>query len=196
MIYMTKFTTFLLALLVLSVAAQAQQGAPTAAPGKGKIAVVNTAAFQEGIGEFRAKLEALNKQFEPRIKDLEQLSGRIQSIENTINTQRNALTPAKVAELTEQMETLKREYQRKSEDLQADGNRARDLALQPISEKLEKFAQGYTARKGITVLVDAANAVNSGILLWYDPRLDMTEDFVKEYNKANPAPGAAPAPPK
>ena len=194
MMKLMKLTQAFLALLVLSLAAFAQQG--TAPAGKGKVAIINTAAFQEQVGEFRVKIEALNKQFEPRIKELDQLGGRIQSIENTIKTQGNTLTPAKVAELTEQVESLKREYQRKNEDLQADGGRARDLALQPISEKLEKFAQRYTAQKGITVLIDLANALNGGILLWYDPRLDVTDDFIKEYNKANPTSGAAPAPPK
>ena len=193
---MTKIITLtqtFLVLLLLGVAALAQ--GPTAAPaGKGKIAVINTAAFQEQVGEFKAKLDALNKQFEPRIKELDQLGGRIQSIENTIKTQ--TLSAAKVAELSEQIDTMKRDYQRKSEDLQADGGRARDLALQPVSEKLEKFAQAYAAQGRIRVLVDLANAVNGGILLWYDPRLDITEDFIKEYNKANPVPGAAPAPPK
>jgi outer membrane protein len=193
MMNIRKPTQAFLAILLLSLAAFAQQGAQPA--GKGKIAVINTAAFQEQVGEFRSKIEALNKQFEPRIKELEQLGGRIQSIENTIKSQ-GTLSAAKVAELTEQVDSLKRDYQRKSEDLQADGGRARDLALQPISEKLEKFAKLYPAQKGITVLIDLANSLNAGILLWYDPRLDVTEDFIKEYNKANPTPGAAPAPPK
>lgn len=188
----TKLALMLIAFLAIGGSAMAQQ---TAAPtGKGKIAVINTGVFQEQIIEFRAKIDALNKQFEPRIKEIDSLGQRIQSIENTINTQRGSLTPAKVAELTEQMEAMKREYQRKTEDLQADGGKARDVALQPISEKLERFAKDYTVRKGISVLVDAANALNAGILLWYDGRIDVTDDFVKEYNKANPMPTAGTSP--
>src|SRR5689334_23924317 len=155
-----KFAQTIIALLVLGVSAYAQQGAAAPA-GKGKVAVINTGAFQEQIGEFRAKIEALNKQFEPRIRDLDQLATQIKTREDTLKTQGPALTPAKVAELTEQVESMKREYQRKGEDLQADGGKARDLALQPVSEKLERFAKDYTARKGITVLIDLANAFNS-----------------------------------
>jgi outer membrane protein len=192
MMKITKLALMLIAFLAIGGSAMAQQ---TAAPtGKGKIAVINTGVFQEQIIEFRAKIDALNKQFEPRIKEIDSLGQRIQSIENTINTQRGSLTPAKVAELTEQMEAMKREYQRKTEDLQADGGKARDVALQPISEKLERFAKDYTVRKGISVLVDAANALNAGILLWYDGRIDVTDDFVKEYNKANPMPTAGTSP--
>jgi Skp family chaperone for outer membrane proteins len=183
-----KFVQTIIALLVLGISAYAQQGAAPAV--KSKIAVINTGAFQEQIGEFKAKLEALNKQFEPRIRELDQLGTQIKTREDTLKTQGPTLTPAKVAELTEQVESMKREYQRKGEDLQADGGKARDLALQPVSEKLERFAKDYTARKGITVLVDLANAFNSGLIVWYDTRLDVTEDFVKEYNKANAAPAA------
>src|SRR6185503_17204394 len=110
-----KLAYAIIALLVIGVSANAQQGAAPA--GKGKIAVINTGVFQEQIGEFKIKLDALNKQFEPRIRDLDQLATQIKTREDTLKTQGPALTPAKVAELTEQVESMKREYQRKGEDL-------------------------------------------------------------------------------
>lgn len=187
----TRIVFSLFALLVLSVAASAQT-----APGKGRIAVINTTVFQEKIAEFKAKIDALNKQFEPRVRDLEQLGQRIQQMENTIQNGRGTLTPAKIAELSEQMEGLKKEYQRKGEDLQVDGNKAREQSLQPVSEKLERFAKDYTARKGITLLFDLANAVNSNLIVWYDAKMDVTDDFITEYNKANPSTAASANPPK
>lgn len=187
----TRVVFSLFALLVFSVAASAQT-----APGKGRIAVINTTVFQEKIAEFKAKIDALNKQFEPRVRDLEQLGQRIQQMENTIQNGRGTLTPAKIAELSEQMEGLKKEYQRKGEDLQVDGNRVREQALQPVSEKLERFARDYTARKGISILFDLANAVNSNMIVWYDPKMDVTDDFITEYNKANPSAAPSSNPPK
>lgn len=201
-----KFLHLTVAFFALGSLAFAQQSVTTPPPGaattqvvpgglKGKVAVINTAVLQDTIFEFKSKRDALNKQFEPRVRDLELLAGQIQSRENTLKTQGDSLTPAKRAELTEQVESLKREYQRKGEDLEADGGRARDIALKPISEKLDRFAREYAAKKGISVLVDLAGAYNSGILVWFEPRLDVTEDFVKEYNKANPVAGAAPTTP-
>lgn len=188
--------------LALSVVAAAQQGAPaqsapsSAGPSKGKIGVINTSALQERIFEFRSKLEALNRQFEPRVKELQGMADRINALETTIKTQSNVLGAAKVAELTEQLETMNRDYKRKGEDLQADGNRARSIALGPINEKLNKFANDYTARRGIILLIDLANAVQAGAITWYDNRIDVTEDFIREYNKANPAPAGAAQPSK
>jgi hypothetical protein len=93
---------------------------------------------------------------------------------------------------------MKRDYKRKAEDLEAEAGRARDRAFEPISGKLGKFAEDYTAKRGIVMLVDMANALQSGTVVWFDPRSDVTQDFINEYNKANPVTTAAtkPTPPK
>ena len=199
---MKKFLLVIVALLGTAATVSAQQpaagAARPAAPAllpKGKVAVINTAMFQQQVGEFKSKIETLNKQFEPRVKEVQGLAERITALENTIKTQSGALSAAKVAEMTEQLETMKRDYQRKSEDLQADGNRAKDRAFEPISGKLVKFAEEYTAKRGIVLLIDLANAQQAGALIWFDQRTDITQDFINEYNKANPVPTAAPATP-
>ena len=191
-------------LLLIAVSAFAQQPAatpPKPAPGpallpKGKVAVINTAIFQEQVEEFKAKVDQLNRQFEPRVKEVQSLADKINALETTIKSQSSVLTPARVAEMTENLEVMKREYQRKGEDLQAEAARTRDKAFEPITGKLTKFAEDYTAKRGIIVLVDISNAVQSGTVLWYDPRTDVTQDFVNAYNKANPMTTApAPKPP-
>lgn len=190
-----------IAFLALGIAASAQQvatspaqgGAPAALP-NGKVAMINTTVFYTQLAEFKVKLDELNRQFEPRIKDLEGKADRITALETTLQTQSNALTPAKVAEFNEQLQKLKRDYQRQQEDLQADGQRAREQSFAPLDEKLGKFAEAYAAKKGIILLVDLANAVNSNTIVWYDTRSDVTQDFVNEYNKANPVPAGATKP--
>ena len=183
-----------LAIAGLAIAASAQAGASQARPAvtKGKIAFINTGIFQDQIGEFKARVEALNRQFEPRVRELQSKGERVAALENTIKTQSGVLTPAKLAETNEQLEREKREYQRKQEDLEADGNRAKDQVLGPIREKLSKFVEAYTEKRGITMLIDLANAIQSNTLVWFDPRADVTQDFVAEYNKTNPV-AATPA---
>lgn len=160
--------------------------APPAIATRGKIAVVNTAMFQEQIAEFKSKIEALNRQFEPRVKDVQGLGDRINALETTLKTQSSALPPARIAEMTEQLDTMKKDYKRKGEDLQADASRTRDKAFEPIQAKLGKFAEQYTASRGIVLLLSMGDALQSGTLLWFDPRADITQDFITAYNKANP----------
>ena len=206
---LVKLAMVTVAMLGLTASASAQQpalggpatarpqagGAPAVLP-KGKIAVIDTARFQSQVLEFKSKMEALNRQFEPRIKEVQGIADRITALETTLKTQSTALSAAKSAEMTEQLESMKREYQRKGEDLQADGNRAKQKAFEPISGKLVKFAEQYTARKGIVLLIDLANADQSGTILWFDPRSDVTQDFIDEYNKSNPVAPAPAAPAK
>ena len=186
-----KLALVALALQLVGVSALGQQpraGAPPAPAllPKGKIAVINTAAFQEKVEEFKAKIESLNRQFEGRVKEVQGLNDKINALETTLKSQSGVLTPAKVAEMTENLDTMKRDHKRKTEDLEADGNRARDKAFEPITGKLGKFAEAYTAKRGIVMLVDISNAVQSGIVVWFDPRSDITQEFINEYNKANP----------
>lgn len=196
----TKTASAIIALLAFAVAAAAQQTstgpAQAGTPGvlqKSKVAVIDTEVFQSQIGEFKTAIDGLNRQFEARMKDLQSQADKINALETTIKTQSQVLGAAKIAEMTEQVDTMKRDYQRKGEDLQADVGRARDRAFEPISNKLGKFAEDYTKRRGITMLVDIANASQSGMVVWHDPRLDVTKDFIAEYNKAHPS--AVPAPP-
>ena len=183
-----------------SILAQTPAPKPAGAPllPKGKVAVINTTLFQTEVEEFKAKVDSLNRQFEPRVKEVQSLSDKITALENTLKSQSGVLAPAKVAEMTENLESMKREYKRKGEDLEADAGRARDKAFEPITGKLGKFAEDYTGKRGIVMLVDVANAIQSGVVVWFDPRSDITKDFIAEYNKANPVatPAAKPAPPK
>ena len=197
-----KLAIAALALPWLCVSALGQQpaaGAPQkpAAPvtlPKGKIAVINTAAFQERVDEFKAKIESLSRQFEPRVKEVQTLADKINALETTLKQQNGVLAAAKVAEMTENLDSMKRDYKRKAEDLEAEAGRARDKAFEPISAKLGKFAEDYTSKRGIVMLVDMANALQSGTVIWFDPRSDVTQDFINEYNKANPVATAATKP--
>lgn len=186
-----------LALQAFCLPAVAQQpgAAPPAGLPKGKVAVINTTAFQQNVEEFKAKIDSLTRQFEPRVKEVQGLADKINALETTLKQQSGVLAPAKVAEMTENLESMKREYKRKAEDLEADAGRARDKAFEPISAKLGKFAEEYTAKRGIVMLVDLGNAVQSGTVIWFDPRSDVTQDFISEYNKANPVATAATKPP-
>jgi len=168
----------------------APRPAAPAGVAKGKIAVINTGILQEQIGEYKARIDGLNRQFEPRVREVQGLIDKINALETTIKTQSGVLTPARLAEMNEQLEQMKRDQKRKQEDLEADGERAQAQTLAPIKEKLNKFLQEYTAKRGITLIWDLGNAVQANAMVWYDQRADVTQDFIREYNKANPVPGA------
>jgi Skp family chaperone for outer membrane proteins len=195
-----RLLQLIIAVPLLGVSALAQTGTgarpagsgspniPRAAAGPasthGKIAFVNSAELQDKLIDYKAKIDELNRLFEPRIKEVQTLNERAVALENTIKAQGASLTPAKVAEMTETLESMKRDLTRKQEDLQADGDRARNQQMAPLKEKLQKFLGDFTTKNGITLLIDLSNAVESNTLLWFDPRADVTQQFIAEYNQA------------
>jgi Skp family chaperone for outer membrane proteins len=176
-------------------AQQATQAGVGAALPDGKIAVVNTQAFAGGIGELRQKYEAVGKQFQPRSQQLQTLETQLKQLENDIKVKCPQLTPDKCQEMQNSYEDTKKKGQRDYEDLKAEYDRTLDTATKPVRDKLIQFLNNYASKRGVVLVIDLAGAAQSGALAYWNPGADITEDFIGEYNKANPVPGGAPAAP-
>ncbi|HUK88915.1 MAG TPA: OmpH family outer membrane protein [Blastocatellia bacterium] len=179
-----------------AIVAAAQTTAPASkpAPATGRVALINSAMLQAKLNDYKMKIDDLNKQFEPRVKEVQTLIDKINALETTIRTQSSVLPPAKIAELTDQLNEMKIQQKRKAEDLQADGEKARNQQLAPFKEKLQKFLTQFAGKHNITLLVDLANGAESNTIVWSDPRADVSQMFITEYNAANPVPSAAAVP--
>ena len=90
---------------------------------------------------------------------------------------------------------LKRDGTRKQEDLKNDYDKALESATKPVRDKLYQFLNNYTTKNSITMVINLAAAAQSGTLAFWDPKSDVTEEFINEYNKANPVPGMTATPP-
>ena len=196
---MFKIKLAILAAVVLAsagVAAKAQQatqaGVGAALP-DGKVAVVNTQAFPGGIGELKQKYESVDKQFQPRYQQLQTLENQLKQQETDIKVKCPQLTPDKCQEMQNSYEDMKRKGQRDYEDLKAEYDRLIDTATKPVRDKLYQFLNNYASQRGIVLVINLAGAAQSGSLAYWNPGTDITEDFIGEYNKANPVPGGAPA---
>ena len=196
----SKFAAFaavILAAAASSVAAQqaTQAGVGGAIP-EGKIAVINTQAFPGGISELKVKYEQVNNQFKDRFQRLQTMSEQMKQMENDLRTKQNVLAADKYQELQANYEDTKRKGTREQEDLNNDVDRAIDVSTKPIRDKLYQFLQAYSAQRGVVLIINLAGAAQTGTLAFWNPGVDITEDFINEYNKANPVAGApAPAPP-
>jgi len=198
---MVKIKFAALAAVILAVMAavasaqQATQAGVGAAIPDGKIAVINTTVFPGSISELKVKYEQIDNQFKDRYQKLQTVETQLKTMENDLRTKQNVLTADKYQELQANYDDLKKRGQRDYEDLKAEYDRTIDGATKPIRDKLYQFLQTYASQRGITVMINLAGAAQSGVLAYWNPGTDVTEDFVAEYNKANPVAGAAAAPP-
>ncbi len=163
----------------------------TQQPTKTKIAILSYLALREMIGELRIKYAKLQTEFNPRALELESLQSTIASQERVL-AENKSLTPQQARKLADDIDVKKREYQRKLEDSQEMARKREGEETTPILEKISDFLEKYCAQKGITHVFDIGRLQETGSALYVAPSANITEDFVKEYNKAYPAP-AVPA---
>src|SRR5262245_58722861 len=193
------------ALLSLVVLAQTKPQPPGSAPqnppasgggtgAQGKIAFINSAALRVGIGEFKATIEALNKEFEPQNKELEGLQKQIEELKNKIQTEAPKAQPATRDGWIEQGTQLEKTLKRKTEDYQSLFRRRGQEVVGPVMDKINKFFEQYCQQRNIVMLLERQVAESNNLLVWMAPVAEITEDFMSEYNKAHPS--STPAAPK
>jgi Skp family chaperone for outer membrane proteins len=201
---MKRMIMILAASVVMSLTVFAQTPVPrptTAAPAaaaaapaggtgaEGKVAVLRTDAFRQGLAELKARLDTLNTEFEPKRKALETKQANLENLKNKINTQGNTVSAAVRNQWVDEATNEERLLKRMDEDYQADAQRRLGEVQGPVFDKVGKMLEGYCQQRGI---MEAGAAQQAGVLIFASAATDITEDFMKEYNKANPG-GAAPA---
>ena len=196
-------TVAVLSCLALAVTAQTPRptgGTPaagTAAPptggtgAEGKIAIINSSAFDAEIGELRVKLEALAAELDPKRKEIEGQQNEFTRIKNDIQTKGGTVTAQVRDQWVEQATDLEKRIKRMAEDYEAMAQKRVGEATQPTYAKISDALNKYASTKGIAVVIDGMVAQQQRFLLWAQPTTDITTDFIKEYNAKNPAPASA-----
>jgi outer membrane protein len=179
-----RFSFALILLAALSLSALAQDAAKT------KIGIIDITAFRSEVGELKVKYEKLQTEFAAKQRELEAMQTSIGAKQKALQ-EGQTMTPQQVAKLQEEIQTLQREFQRKGEDAQALAQRREQEETGAIYDKISKFLEQYCAQKGITVVLEAGRLRETAMVVFAAPTAFITDDFIKEYNKANPAAATA-----
>jgi outer membrane protein len=171
-----------------------QAAPPTVALPVSKMAVIYTDLFLDqktGIAKFSSVLTKLNGEFQAVKNELTQMQTRGQQLEDEINKLQSAPagTPIDQRSLqakVDQLEQLKKDIQRKSEDAQANYNRRRTELFTPLQDEIAKALEAFAKARGINVIVDAASVP----LLYAADSIDITRAFIAEFNAKNPVTAA------
>jgi Skp family chaperone for outer membrane proteins len=150
----------------------------------GRVAVMDFDAFPARVFQMKKVYAALETQFATQSKELQSLQDRLASLQ--AQAQQGTATPQQQQQMAQQFETLKKEFDRKKEDLDTAARRAYQLAMGPIQERLNTAINEFSRQRGIVLVVNIAQARQSGSLLYYSPGADVTDAFIEEYNKKNP----------
>src|SRR6185436_2750445 len=192
---------FVLALAVSPLLAQPKPAAPaptqsTANVPESKIALIYSDAFLDaktGIGRFTTLINNLNREFQPRQTKIQGLQERIKALTDEVNKIQGAssvVEPKTIQAKMDQLEQLKKEFQREGEDAQAAYNKRRTELFTPLQDDIGKALEAYAKTHNINVIIDVSQVP----LVYAADALDITRAFIANFNSKNPATAAVTPP--
>lgn len=175
-------------LFLLSCAALSIAQSPTPA----KIALINSGSFLDekaGITKVLEGIKKLNNEFKTDEAALRTLSDKIQALEKEIDSLRTLASrdPKLVDQRTAQakldeVENLKKDFGRKTEDTKARFDRRQQEILGPIQQSILKGLQDFATEKGYTLIFDIAKDQAGLLIAIGDQSADVTKTFITYFN--------------
>ena len=166
------------------------QTRPAAAPTN--VAIIDSSAFSDekaGIARVMAAMQQIETKFQPLRTELRGMRERLATMRSDIQKKRQVQDPKLTAQQTDEADRLEVQIKRKAEDAQTNYQKESLAALDPLQKDIGTALTAYAQAKGITLLIDA----NRVPIVYAAANLDVTKDFIADYNRTHPA-TVAPAP--
>jgi outer membrane protein len=158
-----------------------------------KMALIYSEAFadpKQGIARFGTLINTLNREFQPRQTELQNMQTKINQVTKEIEDTQSVADPKTIQAKREQLDQLNTDFKRKGEDAQAAYNRRRQEIFNPLQEDIGKALEAYAKARGITVIVDASQVP----VVYASDSIDITKSFIADFNSKNPATASVPNP--
>jgi Skp family chaperone for outer membrane proteins len=150
------------------------------------MALIYSDAFLDpkaGIARFGTLMGTLNREFQPRQTELNSLQTRMAGLQKEITDTQAVADPKTIQQKTDQLEQLKKDYQRKGEDAEAAYTKRRQEIFAPLQEDIGKALEVFAKARGITVIVDGSQVP----MVYASDSIDITKAFISDFNSKNPA---------
>lgn len=187
------------AAFAILVQTQTRPGAPASSPqsrplgGPLNIAVIDSAAFSDdknGIARVMNAMKQIEAKFLPLRTELRGMRDRLSTMRSDLQKKQAIQDPRITAKQADEADQLEIQIKRKAEDAQTSYQKESLAAIEPLQKDIGNALNVYAQAKGISLLID----VNRVPVLYAASNLDITKDFIAEYNRTHPA-TAAPARP-
>lgn len=174
---------------IFSFAAQAQ----TPAAG-GKFGLINTYAFgneKGGITKYKNALKALDDEFQPTTAKIKTMATKYQTLGTEIQNARKTNSAVPIDEKAlqakiDEFQQLELQIKREQEDAKVKYDKRSQVVLGPIMTDIYNAVSEYATKNGYAAILDGAKLEEQNMLIGFDKKYDVTDDFIKFYN-ARPA---------
>ncbi|HXP45757.1 MAG TPA: OmpH family outer membrane protein, partial [Terriglobales bacterium] len=169
--------------------AAAPANAPAAAPattatvaGFNKVGIINIQGAIMASNEGRRDLEALDKKFDPKRTELQNLNKEIEDLKKQLSTQGDKMNEDARGTLVRSLETKQKAMQRSSEDAQNEYQQQQAEIAQRILQKMAPLIDKFAKDNQYAVLMDVSQPWPQGPVLWFGANADVTKQVVDLYN--------------
>jgi outer membrane protein len=170
------------ALAAFTILAQTQTRPATPA----NVAIIDSSAFSDektGIARVITAGQQIQVKFEPLRNEITSMRQRLATMRSDLQKKSAIQDAATTAKQTDEADQLEIQIKRKSEDAQASLQRERQAMLDPLEQDIGNALKAYAQSHGVTLLIDA----NRVPILYAASSLDITQDFINDYNRTHPA---------
>ena len=183
--------------LAILVQTQTRPATPTSstqskpATGQANVAVIDSAVFtddKDGIARVKSAMKQIEAKFQPLRTELSTMSARLNTMRADIQKKQGVQDAKMAAQQVEEASRLEVQIKRKAEDAQANFQKESLAALEPLQQDIHRALKTYAESKGISILID----VNRVPVVYSAANVDVTLDFIADYNRTHPATGAPP----
>lgn len=202
-------TKNLIAMTVLA-AGMALAQAPAAAPAAvsappTKVAVIQIQAALAATKEGQKAAADLEVKLSPRKKDLDGKQAEIKELQERLQRGGNTLSDSAKEDLTRNIDTKTKSYNRELEDAQAELEQEQQKVVGALGQKMMAVIDKYAQQNGFAIVLDVSS--QNTPVLYASNTVDITKDVIDLYDKTvftgtpatapasvRPAPAARPAP--
>ncbi len=185
-----------------STGAAARAGAPAASPaaspavsapvaGLSKVGIINIQGAILASNEGRRDLETLDKKFDPKRTELQNLNKEIDDLKKQLNTQGDKMNEDARNTLVHNLETKQKAMQRSSEDAQNEYQQQQNEIAQRILQKMAPVIDKFAKDNQYSMLLDVSQPWPQGPVLWFGANADVTKQVVDLYNAQSGVPAPA-----
>ena len=171
------------ALAAFTILAQTQTR-PAATPAN--IAIIDSSAFSDeknGIARVVAIGQQIEAKFLPLRTELRGMRDRLTAMRADLQKKRAIQDASATARQADEADQLELQIKRKSEDATASYQRESLTMLDPLQKDIGAALTAYAQSRGVTLLIDA----NRVPIVYAANNVDITKDFIAEYNRTHPA---------
>lgn len=178
--------------------AQAPAAAPVAVPAASsavptKVGVIQIQAALAATKEGQKAAADLEVKLGPRKKELEGKQSEIKDLQEKLQRGGNTLSDSAKEDLTRNIDTKTKSYNRQLEDAQAELEQEQQKVVGVLGQKMMAVIDKYAQQNGFAIVLDVSN--QNTPVLYASNSIDITKEVIDLYDKTvfTQAPASAPA---